>query len=162
MLTIDPNSWHARVYFWWYRRKYGYPNEGKRSNLCPYLRAVLFWAPFRALFSTWVTVKRVPVNVVTIPAVLYAVPTLLGYLSYRLKFDIWLVYLIVVAIAALFAISFAFDKDGLGWAEKCGIEDFLDLTGEYLRAAHDGICPEVCFRDPADLPKDAPGGEPSA
>jgi hypothetical protein len=43
-LTIDPTSWHAKMYNYW-RPKARFKTVAYRENLCHYVRVVLFWAP---------------------------------------------------------------------------------------------------------------------
>lgn len=162
-MLVDREAWHCRVYRWWYRHKYARRGDKTFSNLCPYMRAVMFWAPMRALFSNWITLftvrgKKVPLCVVTWPIFLYATPKLLGYASWNVKMGIWTVYIILSSMALLIAIgvgiSYLFKPEGLGWGAKVGDAaepvlkrgaSFHQLLSEFLRSAHDRVCPEVTF-----------------
>ena len=76
-MTIDRNSWHARMFIWWWEHKYGYGSFdrhqqfwGKSTNLCPYCRAVMFWGPLRLItmrcwFVFWPAVAAI-LNVLAI------------------------------------------------------------------------------------------------
>lgn len=146
-MKIDGTSWHCRVYQWWYRHKYENRESKTNSNLCPYMRAVMFWAPLRAIFGNWLKIWRVPVNAITLPAVLINLPFLLGYASYTAKCIAFVTY----GVLAFFTLLFTFiwlveDKKILRPVEKALNESsFLNLTGEYLRSAHDRVCPEVTW-----------------
>lgn len=43
-LTIDPTSWHAKLYWYW-RPKARFKTVAYKENLCHYVRVVIFWAP---------------------------------------------------------------------------------------------------------------------
>lgn len=45
-LIVKANSWHYRVYTWWLAQSGAKP---KTLNLCPYMRAVLLWAPLHGV-----------------------------------------------------------------------------------------------------------------
>jgi hypothetical protein len=98
-LIISRNSLHARIYLWWYRKKYGVPKDGT-TNLCPYMRAVFIWTPLRILFWDWITVFefptwendaiRLPLNFIVIPVLLFAAAKLTGYVSFAGKTFLWI------------------------------------------------------------------------
>jgi hypothetical protein len=181
-MNINGNSWHCRVYKWWYYNKYGQQTEAawdenyrltyvpvtkENSNLCPYMRAVLFWAPLRAIFFPWIKLGAVPFNALTIPVILYAIPKLLGYLSYDVKYRIFRLYAVLAICLVVVALIF-----GLAWTaaklfktpvakkieggliaridsalEKIVDSDFWPLLKEFFRSAHDRICPEVNWKE---------------
>ena len=155
-MIVSNQSWHVRVYHWWYENKYGGRNV--RSNLCPYMRAVMFWAPLRAIFSDWIELTRwkIPLNYITIPIIVISLPFLVGYLSYGGKVTIWIIYAVLTGIAIVlslgFGIAWLFDEDGMNWSEHLdnrvkGVKEssFWQLLQEYLRSAHDRVCPEIEF-----------------
>jgi hypothetical protein len=96
---VRRKSWHARIYKWWYEHKYPNPigagkssfDRKQRTNLCPYVRAVVFWAPLRFIFWDWVELLHwgpryvLTLNMLTIPTLLYSVPKIVGYWSYDMK-----------------------------------------------------------------------------
>lgn len=52
-LIINSNSWYNRVYEWWHFDTYGWKNgsgPANTVNLCPYMRAILFWSWLRLFF----------------------------------------------------------------------------------------------------------------
>lgn len=108
-MQVSASSWHVRVYRWWYDHKYkrdSWETPKTHSNLCPYMRAVMFWAPLRALFWDWITVcrigsLRIPLNLIVITTLAYGLPQPLGYLSYKLKIAMWIVTLLSSAICLL-------------------------------------------------------------
>jgi hypothetical protein len=110
MIEVNRESWHARVYLWWYfaafphrRRDYEQGWDKPSSNLCPYVRVVLLWAPLRWLFYQG-RVGIVPVAWIAWPVLLLALPQPLGYLSYTLKRALWITD-IVLALVAMFALT---------------------------------------------------------
>ena len=58
MLEVKASSWVDRIYNRWYHDKYdSLPPE--HVNLCPYLRAIMFWSWLRLIFlndSPWVSI----------------------------------------------------------------------------------------------------------
>lgn len=177
-MVTSKNSWHCRVYKWWYANKYDeyVADRKEQSNLCPYMRAVLFWAPFRAIFCNWIVLGEingfpVPLNMVLLPLIFIPLPWELGYVSFAWKHVLKVVYLTLLLVALTIVLvgctMFAFSGEedgGLGWGgifcKKLGViarkpttvvvkeklSGFFELVGEWLRSAHDGICPEIRFK----------------
>lgn len=161
-MQISRRQWHTKVYLWWYEHKYGRPKQGAVTNLCSYVRAVLFWTPLRVVFWNWVKLYKVrkhgypdiSLNMLTIPALMYLVPVFLGYWNYTVKYILWIVYL-----AALFLILFSLAIGLIIWGIEClfnknygvaatiGATKFGTLCMEYLRVGHDRVCPEVTITD---------------
>ena len=63
-MKISKKSPIDRIFVWWYRAKHGNTPFGLYTNLCPYVRAVLFWAlprwvwlsgPERVRVASWTT-----------------------------------------------------------------------------------------------------------
>lgn len=172
-MVVARNSWHARVYKWWYCNKYGSYSYPRTTNLCPYMRAVMFWAPLRLLFWDWVKMFsfrgcEVTTNVVTIPLMWVSVAMLLGYLDYKAKLVFAILGFIVVALIIVVSIlvsliiaaqnykvgrkitDWFFKPIGDGIVKvvtKAKVPTFLDLIHALLRSAHDGVCPPVDFID---------------
>lgn len=187
MIAVSRLDWHARLYLWWYQKKYHRGRYGS-TNLCPYMRAVIFWAPLRAIFWNWVTVFDlnlwdvsfdVPLNALTIPALFLALAKPLGYLSYRMKFMFSLfgvaclsaaVFISLMAVLGAY-ISHMRDtqmSDPNRWMNRVPPKpkipkkpskvakainaftgwSFWTLLLEYLKSAHDNICPPVELRYP--------------
>ncbi len=156
-MKIDEQSWHCKTYQWWYNRKYGGPNMRSCSNLCPYMRAVVFWAPMRFLFTGAISFGKIPLGVFTIPATVLSAPIIAGYLSYSIKSGIWFAYGIfggaALALAAVMGLVYMISTDGLDITsplrEKIKKSSFWDLITAYLRSAHDRVCPEVEWHHPS-------------
>lgn len=120
-MQVERNDWHARVYMWWYLNKYysssgrwrrcrESPAQKKVSNLCPYMRVVMFWAPLRALFWNWLVLFRiknfeVTLNMLIIPFLMFSLPPLAGYVSYILKLILWAFTIVTWAGGALALIA---------------------------------------------------------
>ena len=150
MISVSRNSWHTRVYRWWYAKKYGSEHCYGTTNLCPYMRAVLFWSWMRFLFIGG-KIGRVRIPAVLWPSVLATLPLLIGC---AVGAQFWS---IVHAYGAIVFVSgFTAGTVGLLWfLEKRGFPaigkaaraatatSFVHLTTEYLRSAHDRVCPEV-------------------
>jgi hypothetical protein len=139
-LKVNSNSWHTRLYKSWYKRKYGREHNGSFTNLCPYMRAVMFWSWMRPLFMTkyW--------NLIPITALLIEVPRWAGMLSYNLKTTLYLVYGVAsgmgVIITGAFWLAEAFDKGKLEPITETA-ESFGNMLVAYGRSAHDRVCPEI-------------------
>lgn len=145
-MKITADSWHCKLYQWWYRNKYHSESLG-HTNLCPYVRSVIFWAPARALFGGWIKLGRVPINSLTIPALLYSIPTLFGYWSYEAKIHIWFVYLVLTLLVIggtveVLLIKY-FSRNPLRFKKT---SDSMRVMQAYLRTAHDGVCPEISWK----------------
>jgi hypothetical protein len=159
MLCVSKKSWHARIYIWWYELKYGsFTNTS--VNLCPYMRAIMFWAPLRLLFTDAITFFEIeslgdfPVcpPVFVIPALLYGIPKMLGYWSYDLKMGFWLFYVIavVIVISILIAagiVSIVKNQSVKSFftktVETTHLSTFGGLLSAFFKSVHDGICPPV-------------------
>jgi hypothetical protein len=112
------------------------------------MRVVMFWAPIRAIFWNWIKLGPIPLNAITIPALLYGVPKLIGYYSYTIKSGLWEIYLIVAggAIGGLVAVAileYGFFPARKALATNAAKTSFLTLVKAYSRSAHDRICPEI-------------------
>ena len=154
MLIVNPQSWHSKMYRWWYRQKYG--EEPRHSgNLCPYMRAILFWSWMRWLFIGG-RVGPVRAPVLSWPLLLASIPIggglLFGWWFFAGVMQIYCVLLIVLAMAAtVVGIGLVLSDDGLGGAARIrdGCAPFTDLVGSYLRSFHDRVCPEITFKEDA-------------
>jgi hypothetical protein len=167
-MNVNSGSWHARVYLWWYQQKYGktklvddwhldrlvaveVPNIPERTNLCPYMRAVMFWSWMRWLFiggKVW----KIPTPAIIIPILLFELPRWAGMLDYGLKNFILTFYAVTAGVALAVG-----GLAGLGWLNKHtafgkkmkkvdeGLEQFGALVKAYSRSKHDRICPEITF-----------------
>lgn len=145
-MKIDGASLHCRIYRSWYRDRYR--EEPVRSNLCPYMRAVLFWAPLRAAFGGWIKIGKVPLGAITIPSLLLSLPFLLGYVSYIVKTGLWMAYILTGTIVGI--VLGAVPLIEKGYADKAvgavAGWSFWRLLGAYFRSAHDRVCPEVDWK----------------
>jgi hypothetical protein len=152
-VKIKGDALHCRVYRWWYKKKYKCEPSGS-TNLCPYFRAVVFWAPSRVVFWNWIKFGPIPLNVISIPAIALAIPKLIGYYNYSIKHQIFMSYLFFLACFLVSGITvgilWAFSSDGGGFGgyviaflERTCSSSFWILLREYLRSAHDRVCPEI-------------------
>lgn len=168
---VNRNSWHASIYLWWYGKKYQ-NNFAKRNkpgtNLCPYMRAILFWAPLRFIFWNWVKVYEysydlyLSLNMLTIPFLLALIPILLGLKSHKAEHAIFTLYLIIagcaaaVGVIALIVLGIIqivkavrrYKSTLPPKPKKIKIKTtsrFAKLMSDFARSAHDGICPEITF-----------------
>lgn len=155
-MIVDRCSWHARVYQWWYKKKYQEIRRHNQTNLCPYVRAVFLWSWLRALYLNGIKlgqVRRLSIyfSYLMWPATLYGVPKLVGYVSYEAKTMLWGIYLILAAIALVVSFMlgciYLFDSDGYGLGKKISAkfsgDSTMQLLSEYARSAHDRVCPEI-------------------
>ena len=109
-IEVNRRAWHARVYLWWYYTKWPHRrSEGPKtaSNLCPYVRAVVLWAPLRWLFYQG-RIGKVQLRVAWIawPIFLVSIPQPLGYISYNLKRALWISDAILGAAAVIIGLCF--------------------------------------------------------
>jgi hypothetical protein len=152
-MLVNRSSWHSRIYLWWYKRKYG--GVPMRTNLCPYMRAILFWSWLRWIFFDGF-IGKVPVAPFTYVFLLVEIPRWLGVLSYSLKVAFLTLYAIFGLVLFLIVV---FHLLGKAWDWFFGRErvvqakravavstlGFFELMHEYGRSKHDRICPEISF-----------------
>lgn len=138
-MTISRNSWHARVFLWWYQQKHPYEFEGRSVNLCPYVRAVLLWGPLRRLFRTKLGYVAWPLYAAATEAVLYHF------------FGKYLLFVEVVFLAALLATA-VFIAIVAGFMflyglikESEGMVSFREILGMHIGAWHSRVCPVMLF-----------------
>lgn len=179
-MKIDGNSWHCKVYQWWYQHKYEkkeweYKWDGvdfvkhyktpvkTNSNLCPYMRAVLIWAPMRALLWDWVEIGGIPLNAIAILVAFFMLP----FLFRRAAHVLWMAYAVAligftVGSGCVWGVGLVVKYAKWGWVKrllnpvadqvvKVGppVASFGKLVKEYLRSAHDRVCPEVDWDEAA-------------
>jgi hypothetical protein len=85
-MKISRDTWHFRVFNGWFKKKKGFSfdewyGSDRPYNLCPYVRAVLLWAPARFLFSPpriWATI---PVLLVSFVGLIYRLAGTRGLLA---------------------------------------------------------------------------------
>lgn len=161
-MEVSKKSWHMRVYLWWYSHKYSTDANYKTStNLCPYMRVVLFWAPLRFIFWDWVKLLTytdekggklyLSLNMLTTPASIYIIPKLAGYVSYDLKVGLWIVYA-AVALTSIAMLMVAIGIHVVGkWKNKPREVKppsvFWSLIKARAQANHDRVCPEIQITD---------------
>lgn len=147
-MKLKKNSWHSSVYLWWYN--WAYPSDHPKvdlpsANLCPYVRAVLLWAPLAFLYTNayfewgWIAPWL---------ATLYGIPKLIGFVSYNAKTVIFgaegLLLVVALIIATIEGISKIFKKKS--WWKKIKRSEVIQIAGAYARATHDRVCPEITFQ----------------
>lgn len=138
-MTISKESWHYKVYSWWYKHKYGYRHPSY-INLCPYMRAVLFWSWLRWL---WIDGRiksfRVPVIPITLTLSFpFLIAAWLGKQDFRA---------LLFFVATVFGVGAAIFGPWYLWEEKLskrrGVESFTKLVREYYNTGHSKICPTL-------------------
>lgn len=148
MLVAGRSSWHAGVYRWWYAQKYNLKFTNDTTNLCPYVRAILIWAPLRFLFNPRYKLFGIKVNFVTTPLAYFAIAKYLGYLTYTGKFIMFGLAIIGVCVSALVLIICWIENSKFPEkvGDKIGESKFTQLVSAYSRSIHDGICPPIEFK----------------
>lgn len=169
-MYISSSSWHARVYLCWFRMKHGQHASPRQVNLCPYVRAVLFWS-----WSRWLMRSgkfELPLGcTVRVPWLFWgAQPLWMLWAEYAIfgrHTFVFTLQILGIICAVLSAISiFALGIYALIRVLKAEpVQDVMDSVGdgargfgrgaasfgrvlrEYYRGAHDKICPVVEFHD---------------
>ena len=138
-MVIDRNCWHARLWRWHQAQK-GYNPSGS-VNLCPYVRAVLFWAPARFIF-----LHRV-MRWITWPSLALSAEYGLWRLSGILVFQVELAFLtILAAAAAAIGIGIGIWALGAKASEAQPVRSFGQVVAHRYSKVHEGICPIVHIR----------------
>lgn len=160
-MNVSSSSWHAKLFRFHQKMKYGYETGVTYTNLCPYMRTVLFYWWLRWLFlSGRISFKgyslRVPIFVWAVVAG-YA-PGTAGMFSYHLKvvlhaFEAAIAFGTLVIGLFMFAnrngamddaANVAVDKIDDGFEKVSG---FVALLLGYLRTFHTAICPSIKIVD---------------
>jgi hypothetical protein len=156
-MTIDTNTWHYKVYRWWYQRKHdGYSPDS--ANLCPYVRAVFLWSWMSWLFKGG-RIWKVPVPAVAWSFLALRLPFWAGVFSYEAKRVIFMLYGVAggaaVLVGIILGIIWLVDNFYIDWrirqsAPMRAIRDGAELLLDYAEATHDRICPMIRFGNEAE------------
>jgi len=152
-MWIDKNSWHWRLYLWWYNRKFT-PWErdyiAYSVNICPYVRTILFWAPIR-----WLTVwgpRKLTVAVETVGwmgtywlLTIIPVKTVEDFNALIVFMISWLTVLVIRGFVFLGTHDVSIPSPPDIVVEKGA--SFFKLLGSYISKAHTQVCPQVELRD---------------
>lgn len=162
-MNIPKAAWYNRVYEWWHYDKYGWlpARDGFSVNLCPYMRAILFWSWTRLLFlpedtpvATPASVRRRVLNVFSYASALTLVNLIIHHM---LKSRPSLLKVFVVeAIIALSAVTIIGSLLGGFWlservakwrrSRRAGQPEsvpFSAVVKEWAKATHDRVCPVI-------------------
>ena len=148
-MVVSINSWHARLYSNWYRRKHGWSPSGM-ANLCPYVRVVLFHWWTRWLFKDGKLFGvRIPIPVWT--WVILSPILLTGWIfGWQYVLDVLKAYGLVTllfSIAGLAAYAIWWlSEDTKGTGIKQDFSSFGDLLDGYYNSLHTRICPNIELR----------------
>jgi len=145
-LTISTSSWHAKVFAWWNQEaSYPYKLEaGSAINLCPYMRAVLIYAPLRWLYTTRAGYVTWPVTALIANAIAFA---------FEPHFRKNIFFLLESGFAGLFA--FVFLMCSICWlvgkiwksvTNTDAVSSFGELLYAGYKAGHDRFCPRIEVR----------------
>jgi hypothetical protein len=117
------------------------------------MRAVMLWSWLRWLFIAG-KIKKFPVPIISWLFLAVEVPRWLGILSYPLKQALLCAYVAAFTMAAALALCGAvsvLDDKTMVFEPirkaKNAVREFCSLLGQYLRAKHDRICPEITFAE---------------
>src|SRR5438552_569514 len=126
------------LYCRWYGHKYHSVGMPSGANLCPYVRAVLFWAPLRFLFlgrvSRWVSW---PLLVAAVEGLLWAL------FGPRVFVPQFIVLTAMVTLGMVIAIILGIEWAGDRVREHDTVQSFRQVLGAYYEAAHKHICPQI-------------------
>lgn len=141
-MKLSRNSWHAKVYLWWYRERCAVPNDPlfpKSVNLCPYVRTVLLYAPLRWAFLTG---RKAWLSWLTLATLLQ----LAAYLEWGSKaFSLLLELLVIAALLAILAGAAALARRSAGKSRV--IRSFGEVLAARYDAAHKHVCPVLELTD---------------
>lgn len=157
-MKISSNTWHYKVFDWWFAQMHnGWTYERfndsmynqRPYNLCPYVRAVILWAPLVFLFTLprlWYTIGGV---IAAFNAFLYHK---FGMHGLRIEGQVILFFVsLATFIASLFGIAFLLKYLINTYREYKNLKppvaeaSFFVILGKYLKSKHDRICPPVTF-----------------
>lgn len=134
-MEISKSSLSYKIFQWWDSMK-DYTPYKFQHNLCPYMRAVLFYSWARYLF-----IKHAKYSWPTLVVLGHAIT------RYFTKNGFWNLLkaegMIALMLAGITAI-------GLGiyyTLQNDKIEEFGDTIIDYVQAKHDKVCPEIKFVD---------------
>ncbi len=143
-MQVDYNSWHSRLYRIWFGLKYygREPELGYYTNLCPYMRAVLFFWWSRFLFING-KIGRLPVAAVSYPLTVILIPVMAGGVSHGLMKSVLALYIalasIFAAVAGIIGIIYLFQQG----TKRAKSASFVKLTASYAHSVHSKICPTI-------------------
>ena len=149
-MKISQDTWHFKVFDWWHREKHGfsfkdYHGSSARYNLCPYVRAILFWAPSRLFWTPPALYGTIPVS---LSAFLLAVYKLWGN---RGLLGLWHFFLLLLGcttlVALIGAVGFAchYIKEYFEHNRKSTLVSFVSVLAARAEATHGRICPILSF-----------------
>ena len=136
MMEVVRSSWHFRVYRAW--RLYWHGCEPRGTvNLCPYMRAVLLWAPLTILLLPFI----VPIARAVTIGVLIGAPLLIPYGTVA-----WLVaaiYVMSILGGLIMLLLTLLLKGGATVVVVSSGTSFWKLLRARGAALHDRVCPEL-------------------
>ena len=153
-MKISRENWHFKVFAWWYKEshKFCYSTYDTSYNLCPYVRAIMVWAPIRFLFTGW---KRAPLTIATIFALLNGYVYHKGGMNAIHKEEMIVILgltsfagvavLTGVVVGAVELVEWlkhtVFKKDQF----PCELVSFWNVLAGYTHAVHNKVCPLLTF-----------------
>lgn len=152
-MKVDRNSWHGRVYQYWYDHPENVSRRGSRVDLCTYTRVVVVWAPLYWVFFA----KPTRIDWMRPVYVLLPVWLLLGIaLSYlrwpqetkdalvRIGEVIGLTALILLACGCIvLVVKVVRDRKN----NRKGEASFAQVVRGYVKAKKQRVCPFIEFVD---------------
>jgi hypothetical protein len=149
-MKISKNTWHFKVFEFWFKQKHGgydldtYTQSYYKEtfSLCPYVRAILLWAPPRWLFSrprVWYTLGILALALLSVFYHFHGVKGL-EILGGVLAAAAGVIGLIVGVI-------YLWCKAEEQWKrhQPPVIKEFTTVLHERVQAAHEGVCPLIEF-----------------
>lgn len=165
-MKISKKSPIDRIFSWWHLAKYGY-SPGNYTNLCPYVRAVLFWAlprwvwlsgPERVRVASWTTTICIAELIGWAPMIVWwNIGEIPAHWTWQYAFAVFTAIWILAHFVAGFVVG--------GGLILCGIselvryfnikdsrpvnilgnlgDDISNLTIGTYTAIHDKVCPPI-------------------
>lgn len=151
-MTIRKASWHYKVYSFWHKGKYGNHPFDNFVNLCPYMRAILFWSWMRWIFIDAKIVSGLSWGTIV------ALPWIFGnLLSGNLLYGLMWAYRTILFICGLCvcAVLETWIKDNVWLRNLRGnvttsvsqYLSFLALLRQWFKAIHNKVCPIVYVQE---------------
>lgn len=161
-ITLNPDVWHAKLYFWalrvWHgfvdRAEYQTSRYSKRTNLCYYIRVIVLWVPLVVL-SYVAVLGGITYALFILPVKLFGLRefwTVVGVIALVVGIIVGIVFLASLFVRGVRrAVRFPLDylEQRQEQKREAGKPSFASLIKEWIVAKKQKICPLINFGQPA-------------